>query len=117
MAPTKALEARINLLHEEISGSKILSISTLNSNLSRTYSTAKETMHKIDSLFPGQNFRFNIVTRALHSRRTYYAYKKNCKPGDEVGVIVVPPLKPIVWNNRKRNLKELAGIVFNLLHF
>lgn len=117
MGLTKAIQAKEILKHLGVPTSKIIAISTLKSSLSRTYSTAKETMFKIDSIFPDQRISFNIVTGVLHSRRTYYAYKKNIKEGDSVGVIVAPPVEPLVWSDRKRNLKELTGIIYNLLHF
>ena len=117
MGATRALQAKEILKHTGIPSSKIIAISTLKSSISRTYSTAKETMYTIDSLFPGERVSMNIVTGTLHSRRTYYAYRKNIKEGDSVGVIVAPPVKPLVWNDRKRNIKELTGILYNLLHF
>ena len=112
-----ALRAREELMHAGVPADKILAISTKNYSLSRTYSTAKETISKIDSIFPDQKLTINIVTRAIHSKRTYYAYKKNIGPKDSVGVIIAPPYEPVDLNNRKRNLKELAGIIYNILHF
>lgn len=116
MAPTNAINASQTLKHAGIPARKIIAISTLHTGFSRTYSTAKETMYKIDSLFPNKNLRLNVITGVLHSRRTYYAYKKNIKTGDEIGVITAPPVSPVVWNDRKRNLKEFFGILYNLFH-
>lgn len=111
-ADSRATEASYVLQGFGISKAKIKAICTKNIKYSKTLSTARNTMQKIDSVFgPDNNLRINLISVPPHSRRTYISYKK-IAPHYDIGIISINNQTEINKKNyRLRNLRELYGII------
>jgi hypothetical protein len=112
LGETYAIKAKQALLNIGIPGDKIIDISCFTTSGSRTYQTAQNTIHILDSLLNTDNYKINIVSIAPHTRRTYMAYKRFHPANNSVGIIAVNSQKGCITIKRSVLLKELAGIIF-----
>ena len=116
LADTQALLARNLLLKKGISEENILAISGQKPGISKTLTTAKNTITAIDSIINTSNYSINIVSVPPHTRRTYTAF---CQyhPKDSIGIIAVPVSYIKDYQvNRLKNIHELLGILFIKFH-
>lgn len=116
LAGTEALLARNLLFRKGIPEKYLIAISGRKQGISKTLSTAKNTIEAIDSIQKTNEYSINIVSVPPHTRRTYTAY---CKyhPKDSIGIVAVPVSYIKDYQvNRLRNIRELLGILFIKLH-
>lgn len=116
LAGTQALLARNLILQKGLPKERVIAVSGTNPGISKTLSTARNTIYAIDSMFGFSDQKINIVSIPPHLRRTYISY---CKyyPKESTGIIAVP--KSYRMNHqisRVKNLRELSGILFIKLY-
>jgi hypothetical protein len=108
------------LIQSGIPSDKIVPIVTQKPWRSRTYSTAKDVAEWIGQRFPTEKRSLTIITEGMHSRRSYYLYKKACDRKCYVGVKFIPDRKVNFytwWRYRygwQKVLYESVGLIYAL---
>jgi hypothetical protein len=112
LAGTQAELARNLLIGKGIPGNRVIAISSDRPGISKTLTSAKNTIHALDSMFRDTGYSVNIISIPPHTRRTYAAF---CKfhPKDSTGILAIPvSFSKNYGVNRLKNLRELLGLMF-----
>lgn len=114
-----AHDAFFHLLRTGLHDSAIVPVVTTNTRkCSRTYSTALDVRSYLERFYPEELPPVTVVTRGIHTRRTWVSYRKAFGKKADIGIIALPDddLTAANWYKSfkgwKQVMYELTGLVY-----